>query len=172
MYNDRKKFSTLSKNRAGKVYTAAEHCVESEGAGDIKMKVRLPGNTSNNVKLQDAILVLGFRNNLLSVSRMTDNNYTVIFRKRSAIVKHPNGLIALTARRQRQLYLVDSDNQENSFNVKECTSRKIQKWHDRFGHLNFNDLKKLKTNDGKRNRFPNETQINCEVCHMDKSNSI
>jgi len=134
------------------------------------MKVRLPGNTSNNVKLQDAILVPGFRNNLLSVSRMTDNNYTVIFRKESATVERPDGSIAMIARRQGKLYLVDSDDQEKAFNSKEYTSKRIQKWHNRFGHLNFNDLKKLKTNDmvSGIDFNPNETQINCEICHMGK----
>lgn len=170
MCNNREKFSTFSKDKACKVYTAAEHCVKSEGAGDIKMKVRLSRNTLNNIKLRDAILVPGFRNNLLSVSRMTDNNYTVIFRKESALVKRPDGSVALTAKRRGQLYLVDSGNEESAFNSEEHTSKKLQRWHNRFGHLNLNDLKKLKTEDmvSGIDFNPNEAQFNCEVCHMGK----
>lgn len=104
MCNDRKKFATFSRDKACKVYTAAEHYIESEGAGDIKMSVKTRSNMSNNIKLRDTMLVPEFRNNLLSVSKMTDNNYTVIFRKHNAVVKRQSGTVALMAKRQDQLY--------------------------------------------------------------------
>jgi len=99
MCNDCSKFSTFTKSKACNVYTAAEHQVKSEGAGNVKLKITIPGNISNGVRLQDTMLVPEFRNNLMSVSRMTDNNYVVIFRKNGAMVKRSDGSIAMTARR-------------------------------------------------------------------------
>lgn len=109
------------------MYTAAEHFVKSEGTGNIKMNVRLLRNMSNNIKLRDAILVPEFKNNLISVSKITDNNYIVIFRKGSAVVKRPDGSVALTAKRREQLFLVDDGNEERAFDFEEYTSKKLQR---------------------------------------------
>lgn len=170
MCNERSKFSTFSKDKACNVYTAAEHQVKSEGAGDVRLNVRLPGNVSNGIRLQDTMLVPEFRNNLISVSKITDNNYTVTFRKNGAVVKRTDGSIAMTARRQGQLYLVNGQKEDAAFNNEEYAPNKLRKWHERFGHLNLNDLKKLKINDMVNgiNFNPNEIPFDCEVCHTGK----
>lgn len=50
--------------------------------------------------------VPSFRNNLMSVSSITDNGYSVTFHKEHAVVKRKDGSIALTAKRQDGLYVV------------------------------------------------------------------
>jgi len=74
-------------------------------AGDVRLKIKLPRNTSNGMRLQDIILVSKFRNNLMSIFRMTDNSY--IFRKNSVIVKCPNGSVIMTIKCQGQLQLTN-----------------------------------------------------------------
>lgn len=173
MCNDREKFYTFSEDKACKVYTAAEHFVNAIGAGDIKMNVRLSGNKINNIRLRDTMYVPEFRNNLLSVSKMTDNDYTVIFHRDSALVKRQNGSVELTAKRRGQLYLVDS-NEEHSASTGEHQSKRLKQWHERFGYLNFSDLKKLKHDDMVNgiDFNTNETEFDCEICYIGKIHQI
>ena len=109
MCNDRSKFSSVNNETRAKVYTAAEHCVTSAGAGEVKINLKLRDKGTNTVKLQDTVLVPSFRNNLMSVSRITDKNYSVLFKKGFAIVKRADGSVALTAKRQGNLYIVDKN---------------------------------------------------------------
>jgi len=73
-------------------YITAEHQVKSKGAGNVRLKIKLPRNASNGIRLRD--IMPEFRNNLMSnmtnISNMTDNDYVVIFRENSAIVKRPD----------------------------------------------------------------------------------
>jgi len=69
------------------------------------------------MRLRDTVLMPEFRNNLISVPRITDNNYVVIFRKNRAIIKRPDAFVSMTAKCQEQLYLINED-EENSFQPK------------------------------------------------------
>lgn len=122
MCHDKKKFSELDKNKKCDVHTATEHFVESGGTGDVVVKVKLKDSKLNDIKLKDTILVPRFRNNLLSVSRMTDNGYTVTFKKKHAIVNRHDGSTALIAKRQDQLYIVDEAEQSRALAVRDIES--------------------------------------------------
>ena len=75
MCKDKDKFLSLDCERT-QIYTATEESVKSAGKGQIKIKV-----SSNEIKLKEAMLVPDFKNNLLSVSSITNNGYKVIFEK-------------------------------------------------------------------------------------------
>lgn len=145
MCYDPEKFHTFSDDITRKVYTATEQCVKSTGSGEVKLNVKLQGNTKNKIKLNNTMLVPDFRNNLLSVSQMTDKNYTVTFYKNCAKVKRPDNSIAMIAKRDGELYVVDeveSSSRANASSSRESSSSKLKIWHERLGHLNLNDLKK------------------------------
>ena len=101
---------------------------------------------------------------------MTDNNYVVIFRKNEAIVKRTDGSIAMTAKRRGQLYMVNGNKEDATLNIVEHAPNKLRQWHERFGHLNLHDLKKLKINDmvSGINFDPEETSFDCETCYTEK----
>jgi len=48
------------------------------------------------MKLKDTLYISGLRNNLLSVAKITDNGYTVMFRKHHVTVNRFDGSVALT----------------------------------------------------------------------------
>lgn len=77
MCNDPKRFSGLDNTEKCEIHTATEYRTESTGADTVKLNVKLKGNNVNQIKLQNTLLVPGFRNNLLSVSCMINNDYTV-----------------------------------------------------------------------------------------------
>ncbi|XP_070153717.1 uncharacterized protein [Polyergus mexicanus] len=107
MCNDPKKFLELDDTERCEIHTAAERRTKSIGASTVKLNIKLRDDNVNQIKLQNTLLVPGFRNNLLSVSCMTDNGYTVIFTKDSAEVKHRDGTVAIKAKRQGQSYVAN-----------------------------------------------------------------
>ena len=63
----------------------------------------------------------------------------VVFAKENAFVKHPEtSKVIMVAKRINNLYCF----QENeACRVAQLTHSTLQEWHERFGHLNENDLK-------------------------------
>jgi len=174
MCHEETKFCELDTNKMCDVFTATEHSVESRGVGDIKMKVRLNDNKLNDIKLKGAMLVPHFKSNLLSVSRMTDNGYTVTFKKDCAFVNRPNGSTALVAKRQGQLYIVDETDQSQVLTARSLEDDNLLRWHQRFGHLNVKDLQKLKSHDlvtGLKVKC-STMKLNCEVCNKCKIHQL
>jgi len=103
----------------------------------------------------------------VSVSSITEKGYTVTFRKNNATINRPNGSVVATAVRNGQLYMIREI--ENQF--LQSTQNKyshLMKWHQRYGHLNLNDLKKLVTNDLVTGMSINQkiSDINCEICYI------
>lgn len=66
----RDKFDRIDNKVCAKVYTVADHCVTSTGAGDVKLKVKLRDGQTNFVKLEDTMYIPDFRNNSLSESHV------------------------------------------------------------------------------------------------------
>lgn len=174
MCHDKRKFSELDTRNKCDVHTATEHFVESRGIGDVKVKVQLKDSRLNDIKLKDTLLVPRFRNNLLSVSRMTDNGYTVIFKKDCAFVNRHDGSTALIAKRQGQLYIVDEAKQSRALAVRDIENDNLLRWHQRFGHLNLRDLKQLKSQDMVigLNLKGNSVELNCEICNKCKIHQL
>lgn len=115
------------------------------------------------MKLQNAIYVPELRNNLLSVSSVTDKGYTVKFEKNRATVHRKDGSIALTATKHNHLYVIDEKAEHTAF-VSEQDDNLIR-WHQRYGHLNIKDLKKLRNNMVcGMNLKSNANEIKCEIC--------
>lgn len=167
------KFHTFTNNETRKVYTATEQCVKSTDSGEIKLNVKLQGNATNKVKLCDTMLVPEFRNNLLSVSKITDKNYTVTFYKNCAKVKRPNNSVAMIAKRDGELYVIDefeSSSRAHASSSRKNSANKLKLWHERLGHLNLNDLKKITTNKMAigLNVNTGEENFDCEICHLGK----
>lgn len=110
----------------------------------MKLKVKLRNNGLNDIKSKDTVLVPRFRSNLLSVSRIIDNDYTVTFKKRHAFMYRNNDSTALVVKRKGNLYIVDEAEQPRALTVHDGNDNLLH-WHQRFGHLNFGDLKKLRS---------------------------
>ncbi|CAK9833203.1 Retrovirus-related Pol polyprotein from transposon TNT 1-94 [Anthophora retusa] len=109
------------------------------------------------------MLVPKFKSNLLSVSSITRNGYTVTFYKEYAIVTRRDGSVAMRATMKNGLYIVN-ENSPGYAAISKIHNNNLTKWHNRLGHINFDDLKRMKgmveeldiNMDG-----PNEK---CEIC--------
>ena len=79
----------------------------------------------------------------MSVGKICDNGYKVVFKKNSAYVVSETGEVKTVATRHNDLYYVKERNESA---VNEMFKTNILKWHERFGHLNEQSLKELMKN--------------------------
>lgn len=103
----------------------------------------------SNVTLNKTLHTPELRMNLLSVSKVTDKGYRVVFDEQKAEVIDQRGQTRLMAKRSGDLYLIEGTSPHNCQNAEEETKKSgkftkldniIRSWHRRMGHLNFRDL--------------------------------
>lgn len=173
MCNDKKWFLDLNESVQGDVCTAGEHRIKSFGVGEIRMDIKLNRQVYNNIKLKDVIYVPNLRNNLVSVPSITEKGYTVTFRKNKATINRPDGSTAATAIRSGQLYIMCESESQVLQSVRN-QSIDLMRWHQRYGHLNVNDLKRLAVNDmvSGLNITSTMDNLNCEICKKCKIHQL
>jgi len=169
MCNVEQRFENLNVDEQFKIFTAADQSINSLGCGDVKINAKINGNSTNLVQLKDALHVPNLRNNLLSVSSITDHGYTVTFRQNDAIVNRQDGSVALKAIKRNNLYVVDQLDGHATF-LCENSDDNLIRWHQRYGHLNVNDLKRMNNNGivVGLNLNSKLQEINCEICNKSK----
>jgi len=74
--------------------------------GSIEFSTNVAKET-NEIKLSQVLYVLGLRVNLLSISKITDRDLTVIFDRRKVRVVDENGNVKMVAIRKNDLYYVN-----------------------------------------------------------------
>lgn len=96
MCNDDQKFTKLNNIEQSRVFTASKHYLRSSSADEINLKVK-SHYSKNDVKLKDTMFIPHLQNNLMSVSRITINGYTMMFNNFGTTVKRKDGSTILTA---------------------------------------------------------------------------
>ncbi|KAH0819226.1 hypothetical protein GEV33_003565 [Tenebrio molitor] len=93
----------------------------------------------------ETLYVPDLRSNLLSVAKMTEHGFEVIFRRNEAIVTNPDtGENVIVARRDKDMYYIDELSEESRVSqTRSQIPMSLQEWHERFGHLNEKDLKNI-----------------------------
>lgn len=108
------------------------------GSGKVKLEI----DKDHQINLTNTLYVPSVTTNLLSVAKITDNGFTVLFRRNEATVADKNKRIVLRAERHDGLYYV------NPMYIEEGTDQSniihtspIEEWHRKLGHVNYQDLK-------------------------------
>lgn len=131
----------LDENVESKVFTASGQWIKSCSVGEIKLNVKLSNKSTNQVKITNAIFVPELKSNLISIPQITKNGFKVIFDKNRAVIKRSDGSTAMVA--ENEIYTVDII--EDRTLQTSANPGNLERWHKRFGHLNFVDLKSLQT---------------------------
>jgi len=104
-------------------------------------------NEGRTISLENAFLVPDLRTSLLSVGKIADHEYKVLFDKDGAHVLDSDGNVKLFAQRNDGLYYVHEDKEiARRLDEKKTESPSSPKislwriWHHRFGHLNVRDM--------------------------------
>ena len=103
MCGDKGAFSTISAAIHEKLNLASSAQTEIKGIGLVKSVVKVDDSVKA-IGLQDTLYVPDLRTNLLSVGKIADKGYAVIFMKDDAAVVSGGGDVVLRARRENGLY--------------------------------------------------------------------
>jgi len=139
-------FSNISRTRNDKLNLANKVSTEIIAEGTVTFDTHV-NNEGRTISLENALLVPDLRTNLLSVGKIADHGYKVLFDKDGAHVLDYDGNVKLFAQRSDGLYYVH----ENKENAKRLDKKKTESlsslkiplwriWHHRFGHLNVKDM--------------------------------
>lgn len=125
--------------------------IKAKGTASISANV---DDDMKNISLTNTMHVPDLRTNLISVAKITDKDYTVVFDSKEARVIDKNGdakLIADINRVQSGLYYVREESHNcKSITEKNCNTPKVNSlmfWHRKLGHLNSRDLREAMKNE-------------------------
>ena len=121
-------------------------------------------------KIKRVLLVEGLKANLLSISQICDQGYTVNFDKENCFVLNKNGENVLEGFRS-------NDNCYTIFPSIMCQSvvgNNTDVWHAKLGHINFKTLKKLSHAGSVRGlpKLGKESDGKCKSCQLGKQLKI
>lgn len=127
---------------------------------------------SKRIRLKNALHVPDLRTNLLSVAKIVDNGYRVIFEAERALVKNHKGEVVLSARRQGDLFTLNGSVQQANAATQGKRSD-VEIWHERFGHLNVKDLLHMSKIGAASGLKINDSldMSNCKICITQKLTS-
>ncbi|KAK0603136.1 hypothetical protein LWI29_001754 [Acer saccharum] len=101
-----------------------------------KGTISVPGLPS----LSNALFVDGLKANLISISHLSDEGYSVLFSKDYCSILKPDGQTLLKGMRSSDnCYCLEASIVSNHVSMDE----QIELWHERLGHMNFRDLRTL-----------------------------
>ena len=136
------------------------------------------GNENVEVILKNVYYVKGIKRNLLSTSKITENNNTVVIKNDCAKIYNKNKKLVAVAERKKGLYIMKSfiyekNNSEIVFtNMVKLTNK--EKWHRALGHINFQYLDRLvneKLIEGLPDRLENII-MKCATCIQSKMANV
>lgn len=118
MCGGREEFLHMDDSAAGKVDLASDASTEIKGKGSVSLIANVDG-TANRVTLSDVLHVPGLRTNLLSVGKICDKGFKVIFEKGKASILNAKGEHVVKAQRgSGGLYFLNTKyNEERSANA-------------------------------------------------------
>ena len=164
--NRRDEFSKIDITDRGILNLANDNSIKIAGIGTVKLETDVYGKEMD-VSLDDTLHVPGLRSNLMSVAKITDRGYDVLFRKNEALVLNNDGDVKLRAERIGALYFTHGKVRDvsNEVLIPEA-NLSFELWHSRMGHVNTKDLLTAKRKNTIRGMSYDEPagELNCEIC--------
>ena len=142
MCRDEVKFLSKEKCDTGSLNLASNATAKVEGKGTVEIKVSCNSELSI-VKLENTLHVPDLRSDLMSVSKITDKGFEVLFRQQNAVVRIPGGEVKMVAYRIGNLYYVCENADTPGAICEKYYTDSLELWHKRLGHLNEKDIKKI-----------------------------
>lgn len=161
MCNQVDKFENFSETERKEILLADGGSVISQGKGTVKLRIMIEGNRSVNVTISDVLFVPELDENLISVSKMTNKEFDVLFSGKQCFLIKGNERF-LVAEFHNGLYRVLSQPCEQSRTVVERRAHCIHQWHRIFAHRNLSDISMM----GRQGLAIRKCQceFNCEPC--------
>ena len=171
LIHDLNDFYEISVDTCGTLNLANDTSTKITGKGTGLLTANVLGN-KKSVTLTNASHVPDLRTNLLSIGKITDRGYDVIFRQKSADIVNTNGQIEVSAERVGDLYFV-REFEENACAVstkQKLRSVSLETLHRQLGHANSRDI-----TDAVRknivtvvNIIDSPIHLDCDICKKGK----
>lgn len=142
------------------------------GRGNIDMSVT-DGTKNRKITLEDTLFAPDVRMNLLSVSKITDHDHKVLFKKDRALVQDHRGKVKMIADRMGDLYFVRGAS-ATAGTISETRTQDFNIWHQRLEHVNKRCLSEMvKKQIVKNIKFkPGDVNVPCEICIKGKQTRL
>lgn len=175
MTNNADFFEAMDSSVHDNVYLADGNKILSKGVGTGKLKVADQNGEPLTVTLKDVLYVPTLAGNLLSISKITEQGFSVSFEKNGCKIKRNDDAF------------IDGERAGNLYHLKQSHRLLLVKkgvhlhnencqhlWHRRFGHRSPDAVQKIvRENLGHNlNLFDCEMRINCEVCCQGKMSRL
>jgi hypothetical protein len=158
-----------------KVFLGNNEYIFAKGIGDITMEVKKSDGLYSSVVFTNVLWVPDLAISLLSVKKITSLGYKVIFFKNRCVVMR-NGVVEACGNLYSDIYKIECKPCVAKVNF--VTFKKVasfQLWHERFGHLNYNDLQRLSEENivhGLNIKGDQDKKEVCEDCQMGKQRKL
>ena len=131
-----------------------------ECKGDARIQLQDSNGRKCNIMLTNALYIPSFKQDIISVRRLTLNGVKVVFDKDYAEMITPDGT-KFDIKQQGKLYYV------NSADDHVASVRSLESWHHLMGHCNTNDLINLE-NVVNGMKISNKNKFDCATCMKGK----
>ena len=118
------------------------------------------------MELRDAVYVLAYNRNLVSVARLKKVGVEIRFGEKNSLTTSDGTWFHIEQENNLFVWRIVPNLRATKHET--CLSSKLSKWHDRLGHNNWEDLKKLKQCVVGMDVSENDVFV-CEVCEVNKA---
>lgn len=168
--NDASSFREINSSRSGILNLANCTSTKTEGEGTAQLAANVSGGETS-ISLSNTLLVPDLRTNLLSVSKIVDRNFEVLFRKESAVVLDSRGEVKMRADRVGDLFFARESRSAScaASTVPKSKAITLELLHRRMGHTNVRDIRDA-VHKGivSEIKIDNIKELSCDVCAKGK----
>lgn len=137
----KKKFVINDFNQiSGNVLLAGKSSItKSEGIGSINIKFKINNNYGTDVCLKDTLFVPELRNNLISIRKLDEMGYKIIFGNDIALIYDKNKTLIGKGIKNGPKYNIESETTVDTCFLSTKNTKKLSNemlWHKRLAHLN------------------------------------
>ena len=140
--------------------------LNATGSGTVLVHTVLANGKQQECILHNVLLVPNLSYNLISVSKVTEAGKSISFEEAQCNISCANGEVIATAKKVGCLYYLDFQPTSECSNAMVNEGTKLSNemlWHQRYGHLGVQNLKKL-ANDKLVEGFNSDAKKNLEFC--------
>jgi len=144
--------------------------MQANQVGELNVTNTVNGKT-NQIIIRGVLLVKNLTYNLLSVRKLETNGFKVLFTGRKGIISKGNKVIAIATINNSQLYELNFD-QTKITKAFASTVTDLEIWHKRFGHLNYESIKKILSQDKEHKVNLSKNVEKCWTCVEGKQTKL
>jgi len=163
--DDASSFREINSSRSGILNLANCTSTKTKGEGTAQLAANVSGGETS-ISLSKTLLVPDLRTNLLSVSKIVDRNFEVLFRKESAVVLDSRGEVKMRADRVGDLFFARESRLAScaASTVPKSEAITLELLHRRMGHTNVRDIRDAVH----KGIMSGIKELSCDVCAKGK----